>query len=150
MDSFRYFDPSDNTLHTFASTNRIQLDSTDGTYEGFPWACDCCGDVYMSYTEDELPDELQWSEYEECYLCESCREYCEGINDWIRYNTNTVCVYTNRGYLLFPKNHVTENSISQKDVDSLGCTESFVKIDDEWYTCDYIKLTNTEGRITLE
>lgn len=149
MDSFRYFDPDNNTINTFDVYGKISLDNTDGTYEGYPYGCDCCGTIFTSYSEDEIPDELRWSDYEEQYLCEDCRVYCDGIYDYVNEHTNVIYVYTNRGRLLFPEDLVIDESVNIYDTHVLG-SDRFVKIDDEWYTCDCTLITTNNKEFIIK
>lgn len=141
VDSFRYYDPGNNTINTVPFSGCINLDSTDGSYEGYPYACDCCGEVYMSYEEDEMPDELCWSEYEDCYLCENCRAWCDGIQDYIKITTHCVEVDTADDIVDYPKAYVLDNSIDIHDIHKLGVSyDYFVKINHVWYTVDNPRL----------
>lgn len=142
VDSFRYYDPCNNTINTVPFSGCINLDSTDGSYEGYPYACDCCGEIYISYDEDEMPDELCWSEYEDCYLCNDCRIWCEGVQDYIKTTTPCIEVYTSDGIIDYPTGYVLDNSINIHDIHIFGTSSDyFVKINHVWYTIDNPKLT---------
>ena len=149
VDSFRYYDPNDNTINTCWSKGCISLDSTDGTYEGYPYNCDCCGETFMSYEEGEMPDELVWSDYEDMYLCENCREWCEGLGEYIRDTTSTVDVVTNNGVEEYPWDYVNESKIIRSEPHYVGRSGWFVQINDEWYRTDYRSLTIEDGIIDI-
>jgi len=150
VDSFRYYDPSDNSINTCFINGCINLDSTDGNYEGYPYACDCCGDIYMSDDEDEMPDELRWSEYEEMYLCGNCRTWCEGLSDYIKDTTVTVDVITSCGEEDFPEDFLMENEVSLTTTNALGRSDLFVNINNVWYQADCNRLTIENGVITIK
>lgn len=150
VDSFRYYDPNDNSINTCSTNGCINLDSTDGNYEGYPYACDCCGDIYMSDDEEETPDELRWSEYEEMYLCGNCRTWCEGLSDYIKDTTVTVDVITSCGEEDFPEDFLMENEVSLTTTNALGRSDLFVNINNVWYQADYHLLTIKNGVITIK
>lgn len=151
MDSFRYYDVSSNSISTCCEFGDITLDSTDGNYEGHPWACECCSDVYYSYDEDETPDELCWSEYEECYLCERCRTYCSGINDYVYSYRDIVRVNLNSRFTeTYPSDYICDNTITTTDVSMIGDDDAFIKINDEWYRADHPGLEVIENKIILK
>lgn len=150
VDSFRYYDLNDNALHTVCQSGTISLDSTDGTYEGYPYACDCCGEIFMSYDEGEVPDELHWSEYEEMYLCECCRTWCDGLDDYIRDTTTCVSVYTNDGLMDFPVDYVSDRAVDQTETNMFGRSDRFVSLNDDWFETSYVDLTVKNNRIILK
>ena len=70
VDSFRYYNESENYLTT--NIDECALDSTDGDWCRNSISCECCGEVYYGYSEDELPDGLHWSEWGDGYYCDNC------------------------------------------------------------------------------
>lgn len=150
VDSFRYYNLNDNTLHTVCQSGAISLDSTDGTYEGYPYACDCCGEVFMSYDEDEVPDELHWSEYEEMYLCEDCRTWCTGLSDYVKDTTNLIEVQTRHDLEDYPIEYVEANQIDCECTNHIGRSDEFIQINNRWYTADFSSLVIENGLITIK
>lgn len=150
VDSFRYYNPDDNSINTCRDRGCIALDSTDGEYEGYPYVCDCCEEVFLSYDEDEMPDELRWSDYEEMYLCENCRTWCQGLSDYVRDTRNLIDVQSNIGWLDYPIDYVLENQIDCNCISHIGRTDEFIQINDVWYTADFSSLVIKNGLITIK
>lgn len=150
VDSFRYYNPNDNTINTCCDRGCISLDSTDGSYEGYPYACDCCGETFVSYDEDEMPDELRWSEYEQMYLCEDCRTWCTGLSDYVRDTTNLVDVQTNHDLEDYPIEYVEDNQIDCECTNRIGRSDEFIRINNTWYTADFSSLVVKNGLITIK
>lgn len=84
MDSFRYYDYEANLLSTIPIRDCSYLSNTDGSWrEQYPWVCDSCGTTYYSNYDDETPDEIFYSDYEDRYLCEDCAIWCEYIESYV-------------------------------------------------------------------
>lgn len=151
VDSFRYYSESSNTIYSRDFDGSIPLDSTDGSISGTPWSCDHCGDVYYSY-DDDVPDELAWSEWNGEYLCEDCRIWCDGIEDYVRRDVPTVDVYTdyNAFTVCYPREYVTDSELSQTDVENIGDDDYFIQLEGNWYRLDSPKLTIKNNLIILK
>lgn len=149
VDSFRYYNSSENAISTDPDFGSITLDSTDGNYEGYPWACDDCGMTFYASDEDEIPDELAWSIYEDRYLCDRCRCYCDGISDYVSINRDIIDVVVGFYTKSYPADYVFDNAIEITDIQYLYDEDSFVCIDNQWYRTDYNKLKVLEDKIVL-
>lgn len=149
VDSFRYFDESNNTISTCDFDGSIPLDSTNGEIQGTPWSCECCGDVYYS-REDETPDELAWSEWNNEYLCSNCRIWCDGIDDYVNRYVPIVDVFVCRCFETYPLEYVKDNSVESRDVDAMGDMDNFINIDGDWYRLDSPRLTIKDNLITIK
>ena len=145
MDSFRYYNIEKNSINTFDDYGDINLDNTEGTYDGYTYCCDSCGAEFVSYDEDEAPDELAFSNYEDSYLCEHCRVWNEYLDDYISNDREVIRVQTNNGIKYIPEDYVLCNATSR-----LGRFGYFVCIenangDDDWYESDYANLTKDKN-----
>lgn len=151
VDSFRYFNDNDNTISTCHFYGAIPLDSTDGEAAGTPWSCEYCGRVFFGY-DDDTPDELAWSEWNGEYLCEDCRTWCDGIEDYVRRDVPTVDVYTRYDTLTvcYPHEYVTDSELSQTDVENIGDDDYFIQLEGNWYRLDSPKLTVKNNLIILK
>lgn len=94
VDSFRYYNMSDNYITT--NISECALDSTDGDYCRCSIECENCGRTFFGYDEDELPDEVHWSEWYGGYLCDDCCFWSETLEDYIPYNVPHIDVHTSR------------------------------------------------------
>ena len=152
VDSFRYFDESNNTISTCDFDGSIPLDSTAGEISGTPWTCEFCGDIYYSHYDNCTPDELAWSEWNGEYLCEHCRTWCEGIDDYVRRDTSVVNVYVGacRHPILYPFEYVIDERVFPEDIDSFEENDHFINLDGDWYRLDSTKLTIEDNKITLK
>ena len=72
IDSFRYL--LDGDLYDYPIFGYESCDCTDGSTSNFSSCCYCCDECGAEYwgTEDELPDEIHWSDHDECYYCSGC------------------------------------------------------------------------------
>ena len=70
-----------------------------------------------------MPDTIiRWSEYNNAYYCTDCSHYCEGIDDYISNDTQTVDVFNLDGSSEeYPLKYVESN------------TTVFIKINDKWH-----------------
>ena len=92
VDSFRYFNGKD-TLSTHDKFN-IRLSNTDGSYDGeCRWVCDHCGAEFWSNYEDDVPDELHYSEWNDEYYCDDCCWWCEYLDDYISNDDASVTAH---------------------------------------------------------
>ena len=95
VDSFRYYNGCD----TIATKDifSYQLSNTDGSYEGqeeeYSWVCDNCGETFYSNYEDDVPDELHYSDYSDEYYCNDCCWYCDYLDDYISINDKAVIAH---------------------------------------------------------
>ena len=92
VDSFRYFNGKD-TLSTHDKFN-IRLSNTDGSYDGeCRWVCDHCGAEFWSDYDDETPDGLHYSEWNDEYYCDDCCWWCEYLDDYISNDDASVTAH---------------------------------------------------------
>ena len=130
VDSFRYYDESDNTINTNPDDGCCRLSNTDGGYgddDVIYYTCECCGHEERGY-EDDAPSGFVWSEWDECWYCDDCSQYCDGIDDYVCKNDSVIHAHNENGeYCMYPETYVTNNG-------------GFVKIDGQWYheDCDLI------------
>ena len=131
VDSFRYYDECSNTINTNPCKGNCRLSNTDGSYieeDLCTYTCECCGDTARA-SDDELPVGWVYSEWEDGYLCEDCSTYCDGLDDYISIETETVFVIDSNGdQKIYPKSYVEDNS-------------NFCMIKDQWYSiyCDSVE-----------
>ena len=131
VDSFRYYDECSNTINTNPCKGNCRLSNTDGSYieeDLCTYTCECCGDTARA-SDDELPAGWVYSEWEDGYLCEDCSIYCDGLDDYISVETETVFVIDSDGdQKIYPKSYVEDNS-------------NFCMIKDQWYSiyCDSVE-----------
>ena len=127
VDSFRYYNESNNTINTDPDDGNCYLSNTDGEYDTDDpvyFTCERCGHEERSYSEDDVPDNFHWSEWDECWYCDDCSTYCDGINDYVSVDTPVKYAYNQRGsYRLYPKSYIIDSG-------------NFVEINDEWYHKD--------------
>lgn len=135
VDSFRYYDECSNTINTNPCKGNCRLSNTDGSYieeDLCTYTCECCGDTARA-SDDELPAGWVYSEWEDGYLCEDCSTYCDGLDDYISVETETVFVIDSNGdQKIYPKSYVEDNS-------------NFCMIKDQWYSiyCDSVEYDGT-------
>ena len=124
VDSFRYYNESNNTINTNPDDGDCYLSNTDGEYESggsVYFTCERCGHQERGYSDDDAPDNFRWSEWDECWYCDECSVYCDGIDDYVSVDTPTEYAYSKYGtYCLYPKSYITDN-------------DNFVEINDQWY-----------------
>ena len=124
VDSFRYYNESNNTINTDPDDGNCYLSNTDGEYDTDDpvyFTCVRCGHEERSYSDDDVPDNFHWSEWDECWYCDDCSTYCDGINDYVSVDTPVGHAYNQRGsYCLYPKSYITNSG-------------DFIEVNDEWY-----------------
>ena len=134
VDSFRYYDESDNTISTDPDNGNCCLSNTDGGYgddDIVYYTCECCGHEERSYGGD-APDNFCWSDWDECWYCEDCAVFCNGIDDYISKYASIIYAYNEDGeYRKYPETYVTNNG-------------DFVKINEQWYHEDCNLITFNE------
>jgi hypothetical protein len=128
VDSFRYFD-GDRTISTHNGP-KFALDSTEGDYRGEVYQCHDCGRTFYGY-DSETPEGLFWSEYADCYLCEDCCWYSDGMDDYIPNSDDPIYVHGKYGGDNYPESYVDEWLIEDPDGSEDG--NNIVLIDDEYY-----------------
>ena len=135
VDSFRYYNESNNTINTDPLDGNCCLSNTDGEYNTDDlvyFTCERCGHEERSYSEDDVPDNFNWSEWDECWYCDDCSTYCDGINDYVSVDTPVRYAYNQRGSCrLYPKSYITDSG-------------DFVEINDEWYHINSSLITYDE------
>lgn len=129
MDSFRYYN-GDCKLSTHPVYN-VALDSTDGNWDSCEWECDQCGRTFYSYSSEETPDELHWSDWNDCYLCDDCCWYSDGLNDYISNNEYCVEIHGSYGTSLYPESYLDDYFIEQPTGEETR--NDIVKIDEDYY-----------------
>ena len=135
VDSFRYYNESNNTINTDPDDGNCYLSNTNGEYDTDDpvyFTCGRCGHEERSYSEDDVPDNFYWSEWDECWYCDNCSTYCDGINDYVSVDTPVGHAYNQRGsYCLYPKSYIIDG-------------DDFVEVNDEWYHKDCNLITFDE------
>lgn len=130
MDSFRYYDPDSLTLYTTPHKNTVCLSSTEGYVPCIETiCCDCCGEEFQGSCDD-LPDGLHYSDYHDMYLCDNCCHWCNGIDDYIKNNIETVDVHFKSKFSTYTKEYPLD---IVKDNNS-----DFCYIDDNWYSINHL------------
>ena len=94
VDSFRYYNEDYNYITT--NVDDCALDSTDGDYCRCIYTCDHCGRTFFGYTDDDMPDELHWSEWYDGYLCDDCCYWSDTLDGYAPYDEPNVHVYLSK------------------------------------------------------
>jgi len=133
VDSFRYLSSDRLTLTTW--NNTYALDSTDGSFEEIEpcMCCDHCGREFYGFhpDEDDLPDDLHWSEWDECYLCDDCCWWSEYMDDYIPNRVSRTNVYYDiHRYESVPTECINDFLIDNPDD---ARTDSIVEINGDYY-----------------
>lgn len=117
MDSFRYYHQDANLLSTNPLEDTCCLSNTDGSWnERYPWTCDCCGNIFYSDCEDETPDEIMYSDYEDRYLCEDCAVWNDYLESYIsRYSDMAKLSISQLDDTLVPKSYLDDHDIIEID-----------------------------------
>ena len=140
VDSFRYYNPGSNEISTVIGD--AALDSTDGDYSGCSRTCDNCGHVFYRYTDDDdLPEEMHWSEWGDCYVCDNCSYWCEYLEDYIPDSVDHVNIINElryNGYDMLPAELVGEHLCANPDEAENEEDYPIIKIGDKYY--DYMAL----------
>ena len=107
--------------------------------------------MFFGY-DDETPDELAWSEWNGEYLCENCRTWCEGIDDYVRRDVSVVDVfaYSNRYTITYPREYVMDSLTTETETEHIGDDDYFICFNGVWYRLDSDKLTIKDNVITLK
>ena len=112
VDSFRYYNDSENSLNTNPDKGDCSLSSTDGNYgeSQETYVCACCGETERRY-DGEYPEGWAYSEWEDCDLCQDCAHWCSGIHDYVSINTSTAMAHDEDGIELeYPELYLTDSS----------------------------------------
>ena len=136
VDSFRYFD-GDRIISTNSSYH-CALDSTEGEWRGEVYTCANCGATYYGY-DDETPEELHWSEYDDAYYCNDCCWYSDGLDDYISNNEASIDVIGRWSTSNYPESYVTDNLVETPD--GTECSSDIVKIDNRYFFVSSNKIT---------
>ncbi len=117
MDSFRYYDRDSNLLSTNPLEDTCCLSNTDGSWcERYPWTCDCCGATFYSDCEDESPDEIMYSDYEDRYLCEDCAVWNDYLESYIsRYSDMVKLSVSQLDDTWVPRSYLDDRDIIEID-----------------------------------
>ena len=136
IDSFRYL--VGDTLYDYPEDDYQSCDRTDGrNSSAISYECSCCHDEYYG-SEDEVPDEIYWSENDGCYYCDNCCTWCDSVSDYV-LNSDIRTVSIAPSYSrYYPIWYIEGNS-------------DFVKVNGYWYTTDNSDLIYNEetGEYTL-
>lgn len=134
LDSFRYYNDDGNYITTVIDD--VALDSTEGEWDRQSICCEHCGRVFYGYGDDDLPDELHWSDWSECYLCDDCCYWCELLEDYIPNSVEHVTIYDTidqvyKDYL--PEPELSEYLITDPSELRNGGENQIVKIGEKYY-----------------
>ena len=133
VDSFRYYDGG----KEIASCPEYDyaLDCTDGTFSDinpeYPMDCDHCGRTFYAYSEDDIPDELHWSEWSNGYYCDDCCWYCSELCDYVCNSDEPVVVHSGQYVASYPSSYIDDNLIMSPDGSETN--EDIVEINGEYY-----------------
>lgn len=136
MDSFRYYDISENKLYTYPKAGCTYLDSTDGSFEeSQAWECARCG--YVSYSsEDEQPDDIHWSEHDDRYYCDDCCWWCDELDDYISNDDSpTAVIVDNNRIVIYPHSYI-QDSLTSEYYSGQSPSSYFTVIDGDFYRLD--------------
>ena len=143
VDSFRYYNESDNSINTNPDCGDCCLSCTDGYYgddvDLTYYTCDCCGHEERC-NEGDVPDDFYYSNYNECWYCSDCAYYCDGIDDYISINDDRICAYNEDSrYSCYPENYIIGNN-------------DFVLIGDNYYhtECDLVTFNEETSSYILK
>lgn len=133
IDSFRYF--LNGYLYDYPIDGYDSCDCTDGSISGssYCYCCDECGVEYWG-SEDEMPDEIRWSNHDDRYYCYDCCTWNEYVDDYV-LKSDLRDVY------------VSNNSMSKIPIWELENSDYFVKIYESWYSvdCECVDYTEEKG-----
>ena len=134
VDSFRYYD-GDYRLSTKSRSDfDMALDSTDGEIGRNVIYCARCGERFVG-SEEDLPDDIHWSEYNDGYYCDDCCWWCEYLEDYISNDEVSTYVFTyehNSDDL--PMSYVRDLIVYHPDGNERY--NQIVSINDEYYMVD--------------
>lgn len=136
LDTFRYLDECTGAISTNPNFSHCCCDFTDGSYsiQSTCYTCECCGMEEWA-DENDGPDDLHWSEHDECWYCDDCGYYCSEVCDWVLRNDLV-------SYYLKPNVYI---KIPDWAINSPGYSFDGVCIDGQWYDEDYDGLVKTES-----
>ena len=133
IDSFRYF--LDRDLYDYPIDGYESCDCTDGSTSdsSYCYCCEECGAEYWG-REDELPDEIYWSDHDECYYCTDCCTWNDYVDDYV-LKSDLRDVY------------MSNDSEREIPIWELKYSDRFVEIDGSWYNvnCECIDYTEEKG-----
>lgn len=125
----------DGNLYDYPIGGFESCDCTDGSTSGssFCYCCEECGAEYWG-SEDESPDEIHWSDHDDCYYCYDCCTWNEYVCDYVLIS-DLRDVY------------VSSNSKEEIPIWKLRNSDSFVKINESWYSvdCECVDFTEEKG-----
>jgi hypothetical protein len=134
VDSFRYLSYDKKTISN--THGPYALDSTDGDYaHESELCCENCGRTFYDCDEDDLPDDLHYSDWADCYLCDNCCYYSEYIEDYIPNSVPYYRVITRYGDGFVPQECIDEYLVvvTTSDDGSSITTGDIVEIDGTYY-----------------
>lgn len=132
IDSFRYF--LDGDLYDYPIDGYNSCDCTDGSTSNSS-ICYSCSECEAEYwgSEYEMPDEIRWSNYNDCYYCIDCCVWNEYVEDYVlRSDLRDVYMSIN-----------SEEKIPIWELEDSG---KFVKLDGSWYSVNHEDVDYTEEK----
>ncbi len=142
LDTFRYYDQETNSINTNPDRGNLNLSETEGAYINnyIEFHCARCGRPEHVHIDDD-PETLTYSQYEDAWYCDDCCVYCEGLDDFICIDIETVEVYVDRNDTeTYPLEYVKRHS------------DNFVEIEGKWYSipeCSFI-VPDSDGKYKLK
>ena len=141
VDSFRYFD-GDKTITNVDGQFNCSLDYTDGGYSSNSvWVCDSCGHEFRSYSEDDCPEELHYSEAYDRYYCDDCCYWADELDDYYPTTDPEISVNTDSGLIYIPESFVKDNLLINNTPSGHCMERTYVYIDGAYYDVDLCEKT---------
>ena len=129
VDSFRYYD-GQHTLSTHEGD--YCLDSTDGSwYERTVYECSRCGHTVYGYEGDDMPDDMHYSDYDDCYYCDDCCWWCDAVDSYISVDDSPTDVYEFGDLTTYPQSYISDNLILDPNGTESG--SDIVKVDGNYF-----------------
>lgn len=129
VDSFRYYDGR-HTLSTHEG--EYCLDSTDGNwYERAAYECSRCGHTVYGYEGDDMPDDMHYSDYDDCYYCDDCCWWCDAVDSYISVDDSPTDVYEFGDLTTYPQSYINDNLILDPNGTESG--SDIVKVDGNYF-----------------
>lgn len=153
MDSFRYYNPDTLTLTNYVieDGDYAELDRTEGDWEVCSrtvWTCEHCGRTFTTYSDEDAPDDLHYSEYDDCWYCDNCCWYSSWDGLWYPNSMEETNVYFTKDFShSVPNCKIEDMLIDNSDVSEFNDNSHIVKIDGDYYfTCATCLTYNPETR----
>ena len=135
VDSFRYFDGEHTVCTKELSGFTNSLDRTDGYWqETYSYTCARCGHTSYTDYEDDLPEDMHYSEYDDDYYCDDCCWYCEALSDYISSSHDVFAVLDEDDEEIdYPDDYILDHVVVNEDDAKYKYGDKFVKIDEKYY-----------------